>query len=165
MIIQDNPNRSWNPPATSLWGMLRIIVTSYDTQTAQMINGLWGILWGLAFIVSTGHIFVFAPRVYGWMAFSPEWVWGIIWLAKGIWQIIAVLGHARSKDLLFDSFHSCRRTIARNNCLTAAWFSVLLAFVLAFGYVRVLGLFNPWAAYCLFWLALDAWCLRRLVHD
>lgn len=143
----------------SLWRTWLLKLYTERTKVTQFLNGLWSAAWGL--FVAGGTAQHAAPHVFGWMQPCPAWAWGLLWLAKGLWQVWAVLAFWRARLLGDDA----GRQRALMHSYWAALANVVTAFSLACGFGGALGLWNVWSAYHLGLCLVSIWCFWRIAGE
>lgn len=160
MMRQLTPGRLRAPDcALSLWATLRLMLATYPTEPTQVQLGVWSAVWGLSLLLPA-HTFGLAPHAYAWMRPVPGWAWGLVWVAKGAWQVRAALTLARARIFWLPGLGR-----AQGQCLLAARVSVTLAVTLAAGFAAALGPLNVYVAFYAWQAVLQAWVLGRAFEE
>ena len=145
--------------ALSLWRTLRLLLATYPTEPTQVWLALWSIVWGIWVGNPLTDTFSIAPHAYAWMRPVPEWVWGVVWVIKGVWQGAVVLSLIRAKTFLSDG------ATAAKQCFWAARLNVTLSTALAVGFAWHMGAFNLFVAFYVYQAIQHGWVLMRAASD
>ena len=148
----------------TLWKTFLSLIELERTFSIQFIDGLWSVVWGIAFTFLGRDMYTLSPIFYHWMKFlSPE-VWGALWIIKGISQVYAVLLLYRSQCLYFESSTSPFHIKSQRACYVIAQVSLWYSFFIACGFLLDMHGLSLHAFCYIFWVLIDIWCLRSLIN-
>ena len=139
-----------------------LMTRTFPSELMQVAWGVWSIIWGTMVMLPHSHYLRGNSHPQGWMTILPFWLWGILWIGKGvphIWGALRVL-QVRLSPCSIVRAHTAYITCAVTAMLDLIANSFMaIVFLIANGPLDIV-----WAWYT-FYAVICFWIFSRVVAD
>ena len=147
----------------SLLATFHLMARTFPSEPMQLAWGIWSIVWGFIILLPYGEAIGGSDTLYGWMSILPCWVWGTVWIAKGlphVWGALRVL-----QVRLDPEAPPCEADTAYLTCAVTALLDLTASAFMSVAFLLTKGPLNPIWAWYAFYAVTCFWIFSRIVAD